>query len=360
MSFQDHRSLRWLHTGWRRLSHWANEQVNCDTARGRVLRWLCAQVPWSNGYVPHSLLRAARTARMRAEGRAWFGRILRQTTAGLHVLRGPVAALLPLMISLTGPWILPGHVGLPALAQAGSAISFLSTIWGVEAVGVALAGSIIIFGFQLFTASRHARSPGSRRAFAEDCGLFLFLGIATSGLLLPGLVLLGYGHGAPGKWAATWGVLVSFAGLLSIPLIFLLALTAADERALDERRNRRLKRLVEMDVQRDILERLALLIVQDKCSALGVTMLGTSFPPIHPGLRTVTAGKAGTVRDVRLRRLQAASREARDIRPQAPEVFLCTRIGATVSADTQVAILPAALPQRHKAEKRIARIGRAL
>jgi hypothetical protein len=224
---------------------------------------------------------------------------------------------------------------------------------------LALSAAVIIFGFQAFSASQHAQSPGSLRAFAEDSGLFVVIGVGIGGLLLPGFVLLGYGRGAPGGWAATWASAFCGLGLALIPLVFVLTVLSVDPRRLDERRNRRLRRVIQRAVQQEVLERIAANLADRLCKERGMTYLPLSVPEVADGFRLVEAPRGGTVRNISLRQLETLAGGSPGEVDGSPRAYLLTRIGASVHPGSPIALLPSALIPESSKENRIARYGRA-
>ena len=136
-------------------------------------------------HLPRSLRRAAVRARTDMEGR--LSRVKRWPRIGWSLLKGPWGSPIPIAVAFAGVWVAPKGVFVRTLASNSAAQTYLTTIWQVEAVALALSVAVVIFGFQALSVSRHANVPGSVSAYTHDNGLFAFLGVAVSGLLLPGL-----------------------------------------------------------------------------------------------------------------------------------------------------------------------------
>lgn len=309
--------------------------------------------------LPRSLVRSARSTRRSAEDRNRAARCAVWLRGHWHVATGPWAVIWPAALAFAGVWFAPAHFAISRLLVPKDASSFLTTVWQVEAVALALSAAVVIFGFQAFSASQHAQSPGSLRAFAEDSGLFVVLGVGIGGLLLPGFVLLGYGRGAPGGWATTWASAFCGLGLALIPLVFVLTVLSVDPRRLDERRNRRLRRVVHHAVQQEVLERIAANLADRLCKEGGMTYLPLSVPEVADGYRLVEATRGGTVRNISLRRLDALAESSSGEARTSPTAYLLTRIGAMVHPGRPIAVLPSAVTPDPSKESRIVSYRRA-
>jgi hypothetical protein len=309
----------------------------------------------SSARLPRSLRRTAKSARAGMEGRFSVHRFGRWTQRQQHWLISPWASLLPPAVAFAGVWALHQSVSFEQLRHAASAKTFLATIWQVEAVALALSGAVVIFGYQALSASKHAHYPGAVKAYAQDNGLFLFLGLSVSGLVLPASVLLGYGGGAAG-WPATWASIVCFLGLLAIPAVFVIALKGTDERILDHRRNRRIRKTIDVRVRRDVLERLALSIAMDKCPDFGITVLPLSVSSHSPGYRSVTSKRNGVVRDIRLRRFQRLIDATSGTPSDPPKAYLMAHIGGHLNVGGPFALVAATNHQNERSEQKIVRL----
>jgi hypothetical protein len=309
--------------------------------------------------LPRSLVRSARSARRSAEDRNRAARCAVWLRGHWQIATGPWSVIWPAVLAFAGVWFAPPHFAIGRLQTAKGASPFLTTVWQVEAVALALSAAVVIFGFQSFSASQHAQSPGSLRAFAEDSGLFVVLGVGIGGLLLPGFVLLGYGRGAPGGWAATWASAFCGLGLALIPLVFVLTVLSVDPRRLDKRRNRRLRRVIHHAVQQEVLERVAANLADRLCKERYMTYLPLSVPEVADGYRLVEAQRGGTVRNISLRRLDALAGSSPGEAQGSPRAYLLTRIGATVHPGSPIAVLPSAVTRDPSNEDRIASYRRA-
>jgi hypothetical protein len=228
------------------------------------------------------------------------------------------------------PVMLPARGLIRALKNDTAATSFLTTLWQVHGAAVGLTVAVVLFVFQVFT----ARSRGSVHEFAAGTGFFPIFYASVAGIALDGLVLLGYGHGAPGGWAATWAAVWSLVTLVLLVVLVLTSLRTIDSRALHRRRLHRSQSLVATEVERIIFDRIASVALIGECTRIGIDAEGAA----PDGAVALSAGRAGTVTDVRLRPLRRAAREAREGQVARPRIAIY--VGANVGAETDWLHLP--------------------
>lgn len=304
--------------------------------------------------LPRSLSRLARSKRREVDSSGPIARGQNWLRTNWRLATGHWAVIWPAILAFAGVWFAPGHVAIRGLRLAIPASSFLSALWQIEAVALALSAAVVIFGFQAFSASRHSQSPGSLQSFVQDSGLFIVLGFGIGGLLLPGFVLLGYGQGAPGGWAATWTSSFCGLGLVLIPVLFVLTIISIDPNRLDQRRNRHLRQVVERAIREEVLQRIAVNRAIELLESHGMTYLPIAVPGVPKGFRLVKAPRSGIVADISLHMLDTLADPSRRQDGDPPRAYLCTRIGALVTEGTAVAILPTTVTPRPSQENRIA------
>ncbi len=244
---------------------------------------------------------------------------------------------------------------MPTLSAALHGPQFLTSVWQIEAIALSLSVAVLIFGFQAFWGSRHARSSGALLVFATDSGLFLELGIGIAGLLLAGFVLAGYGSGGAAGWAGTWADCVCGAGLIMIPVAFIQTVLGIDPARLNTRLSRRLRRAVDQYVGADLRDRMAVDLAGELCTANGMERLPMSVLSVRKEFRLVPSASSGTVRDVRLRRLARLAGKSRDEQGRA---LLIARIGVRIRAGDPIAVLPAQRRENGRRERKIVRVQR--
>lgn len=266
---------------------------------------------------------------------------------------GLPALVWPVAVAFAGVWLQKGDVAATRLLRPGPASSFLTAIWEVEAVALALSVAVIIFGLQFFFASRHSSIPGSWSDFVAGSGLFVVVGIGVASLLLPAFVLLGYGNGAPGGWAATWCSGVCVAGLAAIPVAFVLTIRSVHPRRLEHQRNERLRRIVDRTVERELFERVAAHRQAELLDGNGMQNLSIRLPEVKAGLHLVRAEKSGVVRDLRLRQIEKL---AGPVGTDQPRAALMVRIGSLVSENSSLAVVPNRGDRDVKRERRIVKV----
>jgi hypothetical protein len=195
-----------------------------------------------------SLVREAKREQVRAGRIAKTERAVGWTKARARAAfeTSRYAFLWILLVGLAGLYLVPSEVRLWRLDLRLSffegpteAAQFLRTLWQVEASVLALSIAVIIFAFQAVSASRHNIKLYE---FAEDVHLFPVFYVGVVGLIVDGLVLLGFGNGAPAGGAASWAVVVSGSTFPLLALLFTRTVRALDP---DELHRRRLARIRE-------------------------------------------------------------------------------------------------------------------
>lgn len=305
--------------------------------------------------LPWSLSRRTRKAIRKQDGVKLFAVPLRMLVKHWRASIGMWALLWPAALAFSGAWFAWPSAGVPTLHGSTRGPQFLTSVWQIEAVALSLSVAVIIFGFQAFSGSRHARSSGALLTFATDSGLFLELGVGIGGLFLAGFVLAGYGSGGPTGWAGTWADCFCGVGLVMIPVAFIQTVLGIDPARLNSRRSRRLGRAVDSYVAADLRDRFAIDLAEHLCSAHGMKRLLISIPSVRKEFRLVPNALSGVVKDVRLRRL---SRLAGKSTGNDERAFLIARIGARVRPGDPIAVLPTARRERKRRERRIVRVER--
>jgi hypothetical protein len=141
-------------------------------------------------------------------------------------------------------------------------------------------------------------------------------------------------------------VVVSFSSLPLVALVFSGTIRALDPDRLHDRRVRRLREEVERAVEREIFERIALSLMEERCRQAGARLRLVSAGPAPEGTLAVRATRDGRVRDVDLARLGslcptgrvAELSEGAGASPAGPE--LRVRLGEEVRRGQVVLVLP--------------------
>jgi hypothetical protein len=219
---------------------------------------------------------------------------------------------------------------------------FIGALWQVQAAAVGLTVAVVIFAFQALASSRWRTDL---REFARSTFLIPVVFLGTTSLLVDGLVLLGWGRGAPEGWAATWAVVLAALTLLSVPFLFVRVLRAIDPSMLRRRILRLIAAEVRLKVEADITQRIALTMLDRWCNEIGAKY--TWITRAQPWHVVIPSGSAGVVADVRLRRLRKlADHLAARGSNEPPQVTV--RLAAGVSADTALLLLPEQATDRAK------------
>ena len=133
-----------------------------------------------------------------------------------QALSTPLLAVGLLGIAVAAIFV-PTSITLEVFDVEAGTNTFLGTLWQVEAAAVGLSFAAILFLFQSFSQGV-LRVPLRESIYESKILPFLYLGLGS--LFVDGLVLLGYGHGAPFGWAASWATALSmFAILALLPLL---------------------------------------------------------------------------------------------------------------------------------------------
>jgi hypothetical protein len=209
----------------------------------------------------------------------------------------PVAAVLIAFV--------PAGVSLRPFRGLHQAPNFLEVLWQVQAATLALSLAVVIF---IFEAVYSARPRPSIRDLAEGVRLPAIFYAGLGGLALTGMVLLGAGSGAPGGWAATWAVIWAALSGIGLIALFVAMLRDIEPDALYARWLAQLREQVEEAIEAEILQRVAINLLNDLCQRLEI-----EFHPIFGSwggtqLQEINASRGGVVQDINLWRVAKAAR----------------------------------------------------
>jgi hypothetical protein len=264
--------------------------------RPKTIRRLARRRRWS-------ALELSRRERLRERWRRFADR-----------LGHPAVVLAGSLVIGIGVLFLPLHVGFGALADDASARDFLSTLWQVEGGTIALTLTLILVAFE---AIWRGRFRGSVRRFAEEVGLLYAIAAAFVSLIAIAVTLLGWGEGAPGRWAATWSVCLSGLAFGAVPIVLVRTLLLMNPATLHERRLQQIRGEVHDAVDEEAFERLAygeLKTRTEQVSALDLAPMLIWRP--RGNLIAIEATAAGVVSDIKIGRL---ARIARKLQKDAEE-----------------------------------------
>lgn len=287
-----------------------------------------------------SLIREARREQVRAEGigrseRA-IGWVKSRTRSTFETSR--YAFLWILFVGLAGLYLIPSEVRfwrwrlrLGLFDRPTEAAEFLRTLWQVEASVLALSIAVIIFAFQAVSASRHNIKLYE---FAEDVHLFPIFYIGLVGLIVNGLVLLGFGNGAPRGGAALWVTVVSGAAFPLLAWLFTRTIRALDPDELHRGRLARIREEVDRAVEQEIFKRFAQAILEHRCNEAGIELrLFLSGSPPADSIEIVAPG-SGHVRDINVKKLKSLTEGG------LSGVKLLVNVGVTVAEGQTILVLP--------------------
>jgi hypothetical protein len=154
------------------------------------------------------------------------------------------------------------------------------------------------------------------------------------GLIVDGLVLLGFGNGAPAGGAASWAILVSGSAFPLLAMLFTNTIRALDPDELHRRRLARIREEAYRAAEEEIFERFARDLLERRCSEAGVELrlFLAGSPPT--GAREVTAPLSGYVRDIDPKKLASVTKGG------ISGVRLSVYVGAGVAEGQTIIVLP--------------------
>jgi hypothetical protein len=243
-----------------------------------------------------------------------------------------------LFVGLAGIFLFPFDVRrLSRFEGATDTTEFLRTLWQVEASALALSIAVIIFAFQVVSSSGYGIKLYE---FAEDVHLFPVFYVGIVGLVVDGLVLLGFGNGAPAGSAASWAIIVSGSSFPLLALLFTNTVRVLDPEELHRRRLVRMRQEVSRAVEREITERIALNLLEHQCEEAGIEFSPFPLASPAPDSEEITAPWNGYVDDIDTRKL--ASLADGDV----SSVKLFVYVGARVAEGQAVLVLPSSATEK--------------
>ncbi len=213
---------------------------------------------------------------------------------------------------------------------------------------LALSITVIIFAFQAVSTSRHNIKLYE---FAEDVHLFPIFYVGVVGLIVNGLVLLGFGNGAPAGGAASWAVVVSGSAFPLLAWLFARTVRALDPDELHRRRLARIREETYQAAEQEIFERFARDLLERRCSEAGIELrlFLAGSPPA--GSKEIAAPLSGHVRDIDPKKLKSLTEGG------LSGVKLLVYIGAGVAEGQTIIVLPPTATKRAaKRARRVVRI----
>ncbi|HVF03138.1 MAG TPA: hypothetical protein VNA27_17590 [Rubrobacteraceae bacterium] len=167
------------------------------------------------------------------------------------------------------------------------------------------------------------------------------------GLVVDGLVLLGFGNGAPAGGASSWAIIISGSSFPLLALLFTNTVRALDPDELHRRRLVRIREEVSQAAEQEIFERIALNLLESQCQAarIELRLFLSGSPP--PGSEEILAPSTGYVRDINTRKLKSLTEGV------LSGVKLLVYVGAGVAEGQTVIVLPPSATERtaRKAQK---------
>lgn len=287
-----------------------------------------------------SLVREARREQVRAGGIRKSERAAEWTKVKVKAAfeTSRYAFVWILLVGLAGLYLVPSevklwrlHFRLSFFEEPTEAAEFLRTLWQVEASVLALSITVIIFAFQAVSTSRHNIKLYE---FAEDVHLFPIFYVGVVGLIVDGLVLLGFGNGAPAGGAASWAVVASGSAFPLLALLFTRTVRALDPDELHRRRLARIREEAHRAAEQEIFERFARGLLERQCSEADIELhlFLAGSPPAGSG--EIVAPLSGQVRDIDPRKLKSLTEGG------LSGVKLLVYVGARVAEGQTIIVLP--------------------
>jgi hypothetical protein len=292
--------------GAARSTVWSGLGDSLKKGRRRFPGW------WKKRLSERTLVRAARAERrkkLRLSRRERLSELWERT---LRQLSHP-ATLFVLSLGVgVGILFVPTSASFGAVRDSKSAQSFLSTLWQVEAGAIALSLTLILVGFE---AIWRTRFRGSFRRFTDEFWLLYAIATSLASLVTIGVVLLGYGQGAPGGWAATWAIcLAGIAFFVTVPLVLTRTLFLMNPTTVHERRLQQIRAEVDDAVDNEAFEQLATSILGRRSEEAGIVFapalrkIRIIFPGRAPGV-AIKAPRAGVITNIKLGVLERVQKE---------------------------------------------------
>jgi biotin carboxyl carrier protein len=259
-----------------------------------------------------------------------------------------------LLVGLAGLWLVPTevrlwrwHRRLSLFERPTQAAEFVRTLWQVEASVVALSITVIIFAFQAVSTSRHNIKLYE---FAEDVHLFPVFYVGVVGLIVDGLVLLGFGNGAPAGGAASWAILVSGSAFPLLAWLFTRTVRALDPDELHRRRLARIREETYQAAEHEIFQRFAQDLLEQRCNEANVELHRFLLGSPPAGSKEIAAPLSGHVRDIDPKKLKSLTEGG------LSGVKLLVYVGARVAEGQTIVVLPSSATK--KVEKRARQVVR--
>jgi hypothetical protein len=284
---------------------------------------------------PQTLRRLARQRRWKALELTRRDQLRERRRIVERALGHPAAVLGTSVVVGVGLLFLPIGYRFGAFTTASGARGFLSTLWQVEGGTIALTLTLIVVAFEAIWRSRFR---GSVRRFSEEVWLLYALAAAFVSLITIAVCLLGWGHGAPGGWAATWSVCLSAIAFAAVPVTLVRTLLLMNPAEVHERRIEQLRGEVHDAVDQEAFERLAYGELKDRAERDSAIALQPIFIGNVPsGMVSIEATKAGVVSDIRIGRLL---RIANKLQQRDEETLVvATALGQYVARSGAVALV---------------------
>jgi hypothetical protein len=265
--------------------------------------------------------------------------------SGVRTFLGPLGVC---ALAIAGLF-LPGPAWLSALADPVAASEFLGQLWQVIGATAGLAVAVVFFVFQGVAATR----PTAMRDAGVAGPFRLLISLGVAALLTVGLDLLGFGHDAPGGWAAAWATCIAGVSIATLAFVFSIMLRAMDVSRLQRRRLRMIARQAAQHVGAEARLRVGFTLLdklRDSCQ-FQLRVFGANGQSAN----AVSAERPGSVVDINIRLLQNLSRRAQDAGHPAPELFVY--IGCEVTDGTPLISIDD--PQSRKIARRVVTIRHA-
>jgi hypothetical protein len=291
--------------------------------------------------VERTLARAAQARRRRELKVSRVDALVDVTRQLAGRLTGPFAAVFVSVTVGLIPIFFPIGFHFSIFDDTESARSYLSALWQVAAVTIALSLTLILV---VFEAIFRARFRGSGRRLTEETRILYAVSAAFAALVVIGVVLLGYGHEAPAGWAATWATAFAALAFAAVPLLLIRTLAWMNPATPHEQRLAQIRAETYDAVDEEAFERLAYGVLKERTSAAGIELDMFRMAPAFDQRVEVGAADAGIVRDIRLSRLERVARNL--TKKQRGALAITTYLGQYVARSERVAVLPASASAR--------------
>lgn len=252
---------------------------------------------------------------------------------------GYTSAFAFLLVGLAGIALPIGTTHLfPPVPLTPGSTDVLAVIWQVEAAALALTVALILFLFESLTRGP-LRIP--LRDSVQSAGLLPLFNLGVTALVVDGVVLIGFGRDSTTRqWPLVWAISLTMLAILSLFLVFVLALLLVDVQVVVNRLKRQTYLVAREAVDQTIYQRVGNNELSHFCQTWNIAFDVFLAPPTPPGTKVVRAGRRGIVVDIDLWELQRLARLSAGMQGA---ISLRVKLGDRVAPDSVILAVPSGI-----------------